>query len=121
MHELSIAESIVEAVLQEKRRRGFQHVRKVGLRVGALSGVMVEALEFSFQAIVHGTELDGAELCVEYLPVKIRCKTCGNRQTLDDNLFLCPQCGSADVDILQGEELDIAYLEVEDSPEKQGS
>ncbi len=114
MHELSIAQSIVETVLQEMERRNLKEVKAIGLRVGALSGVMAEALQFNYEVIVKETPLEHTRLEIEDVPVRARCRACGHRFEVREPFFLCPGCGSGDVEIQSGQELDIAYLEVEE-------
>ena len=114
MHELSIAQSIVETVLREMEQRNLNEVRAIGLRIGALSGVMVEALQFSYDVIVKETPLERTRLEIEQVPVRARCNACGNEFQVDEPFFLCPACNSGDVDVLSGQELDIAYLEVDE-------
>ncbi|MDZ7267534.1 MAG: hydrogenase maturation nickel metallochaperone HypA [candidate division KSB1 bacterium] len=112
MHELSIATAIVETVLQEMQRRQLPAVSAVGVRVGALSGVVPDALEFSFQAIINGTPLAGARLAIEQVPLQGKCRNCGLDFSVQEFIFACPDCHSGQIEITRGEELEIAYLEV---------
>lgn len=108
MHELAIAESVVETVLARTEGR---HVTTVRLRVGRLSGVVPDALDFSFELATAGTPLEGATLEIEQPAGQASCRTCGEAFTLDDLILLCP-CGSADVEVVAGRELAVASVEV---------
>ena len=115
MHELSIAQSIIETVLREKQEKHLPEVKSIVLRIGALSGVVPEALQFGYDALIIDTPLAQTELKIEHIPVQGQCKQCGREFEVQDFFFACPHCGSGDLDITHGEELDIAYLEVEET------
>ena len=114
MHELAIAASILKTVEQETTSRGLQPVAQVGVRVGALSGVLPEALAFGFEALVAETPLAGCRLKIEQVPAQAQCQACSHTFDVADFFFRCPACGSVQVAVTHGYELDIAYLEVED-------
>ncbi len=114
MHELSIAMGIVDAALDESQRRGVQ-VTAVHLRLGALSGVVKDALLFSYEVACQDTPIEGSRLIVEDIPVVIFCAQCQGTRTLPSvQLFTCPDCGAPTMDIRQGKELEVFALEVED-------
>jgi hydrogenase nickel incorporation protein HypA/HybF len=108
MHELSIAESVVDAVLE---RTGERHVGSVRLQVGRLSGVVPEALLFCFELAAEGTALEGAELLIEERKGLGHCRACSEDFALEDLVVLCA-CGSADVEVVAGRELQITSVEV---------
>ena len=113
MHELSIAMSIVEAALEESQRRGVQ-VSAVHLRLGALSGVVKDALLFSYEVACQDTPLAGSQLIVEELPVIVFCPRCQKEHALSSvQLFACPECGTPTMDVRQGKELEVFALEVQ--------
>jgi hydrogenase nickel incorporation protein HypA/HybF len=114
MHELSIAMSIVDAVLEEAQQRGVR-VSAVHLRLGALSSVVKDALLFSYEVACQDTPLERSHLIVEDVPVVVFCPRCNQRQTLASvQLFQCPVCGNPTGHIVQGKELEVFALEVED-------
>jgi len=114
MHELSIAMGIVDAALEESRQRGVQ-VSAVHLRLGALSGVVKDALLFSYEMACQDTPLKGSRLIVEDVPVVVFCPQCQERRALPSiQSFACPECGAPTRDILQGKELEVFALEVEE-------
>jgi len=111
---LSIAIGIVDAALEEAQKRRVQ-VSAVHLRLGALSGVVKDALLFSYEIACQDTALRGSKLIVEDVPVAVFCPQCKERRTLASvQSFACPECGAATMDILQGKELEIVALEVEE-------
>ncbi len=113
MHELRIAESVMNIALKEMDNRNLAAITAIGLRVGALSGVNPDALEFGFQAITTDTKLSGTKLVIEEVPVKGTCRVCKRDFEVTEFVFVCPLCFSGDIEVTQGEELDIAYLETE--------
>ena len=108
MHELSITQSVVDAIVE---KMGDAPIRRVRLEVGRLSGIVPEAMAFCFDLITSGTALDGAELEFDRPPGRGRCRTCGQPFDTDEVLPLCP-CGSADVAVTGGTELRIREVEV---------
>jgi hydrogenase nickel incorporation protein HypA/HybF len=114
MHELSIAMGIVEAATDEAQRRGVR-VSAVHLRLGALSGVVKDALLFSYEVACQDTPLVGSSLIVEDVPVMIFCQQCQVERVLPSvQSFCCPECGTPTMDIRQGKELEVFALEVEE-------
>jgi hydrogenase nickel incorporation protein HypA/HybF len=114
MHELSIASAILDAVRKEADKRPGIHVRKVGVRIGALSGVEPEALSFGFDALVQGTDLDPLALEIESVPRRQRCPECDLTFEVTDDGLACPRCAKPETLFAAGDELDLAYMEVED-------
>ena len=108
MHELSIAQSVVAAVCE---RAGERRVHSVRVRIGALTAVVPDAMQFCFGLAVEGTVADGARLDIERRSGTVRCRACGAETDLSDLVLLCP-CGSADVAVTAGRELQIVSMEV---------
>ncbi len=116
MHELSIAMSLIEAACEEAGRLGGVRVEALHLRLGALSGVVREALEFSFELAAAGTAIEGARLEIEEIPVTVLCPRCGEeRQLLSLQHFRCPVCDTPTPDVVHGRELELTALEVLDA------
>lgn len=113
MHELSVAESVVRTVAQATAGRSVLSVR---LTVGALSGVVPEALGFAWDVATTGTPLAGARLDVDVAPVRVRCRPCAVGADLPEPLPVrCPTCGGRDVEVVGGRELEIVSAEVDDA------
>ncbi|MGA3194084.1 MAG: hydrogenase maturation nickel metallochaperone HypA [Terriglobales bacterium] len=112
MHELSIAMSIVEMAEEEAARQGG-HVSAVHLKLGALSGVVKEALLSSYEMACEGTCLAGSHLIVEEIPIVMFCAPCNAQRAISSaQWFCCPECGSPSSDIVQGKELEVVALEI---------
>jgi hydrogenase nickel incorporation protein HypA/HybF len=114
MHEFSIAASLLEIISQEAAAYPGAKVKTVTLKIGSLSGVLPEALEFAFQALSQGTVAEGVQLVIERTALCIVCNSCGTASMPADPFIICPLCGSADVEIRAGRELDIESMEIED-------
>jgi hydrogenase nickel incorporation protein HypA/HybF len=108
VHELSITQSLVDAVTEQS---GGAHVLAVNLQVGRLSGVVPDAMCFCFDLVTEGTPLQGARLHIEEPGGLARCRSCGEEFSIPDLLLLCA-CGSADVELLGGRELALTSVEV---------
>jgi len=117
VHELAIANSIVNTVLEEAKKRNFKSVAAIGLKIGALTDVVPEALEFGFSAIVAGTLLERTKLEIESVPVTGACSACREIFEVQGFVFACPSCGSSDITVEKGQELDIVYIEVDNGLE----
>ncbi len=114
MHELSIATGIVDAALDESQRRGVQ-VSAVHLRLGALSGVVKDALMFSWEMACQDTALQGTQLIVEDVPVIVFCNQCQQERELPSvQLFACSECGAPTMDVRHGKELEVFALEIQE-------
>ena len=111
MHELSIAEAIVDIAQRHARGRP---VYRVAVKVGHLRQVVPDALQFAFELLVEGTELDGAQLAIEEVPGEVRCQACGRISEVRAFPLQCAGCGSLDVIVCAGEELLVDELDVEE-------
>jgi hydrogenase nickel incorporation protein HypA/HybF len=109
VHELSLCQAIVDAV---RDRAGGRPLRRVHVRIGHLRQVVPDSLQFSWEVLTAGSDLDGGELCVEHVPAVIVCRACDARTELDRPLLVCPACESSDVELVQGEEFQLAAIDV---------
>lgn len=105
-------QSVFEIAFARLRQEKATRLHRLRLRIGALAGVVPEALEFAFDALKEHTPAAGASLDVEYVPVRFYCSTCALEFGGDDVAELCPRCGSPNADVRQGRELDVVSLEV---------
>jgi len=109
MHELSLTQSVVEAIAE---RLGDARITRVRLEIGKISGVVVDSIRFCFDLITDGTTLQGAVLEIIEPSGECRCRDCSAEFTVDDPIILCPSCGSANVAVLSGRDLLIKSVEV---------
>lgn len=114
MHEMSLALNIVELVLAKAQAAGGQRITSVELEAGKLSGVMVEALVFCFDAAARNTPAEGARLEVREIEGCGRCLDCGHFFASDSLLVQCPQCGGYAVETVQGRELKVVSLTIDE-------
>lgn len=112
MHEMSIAESVVDAITVEAARSAFCRVEKVVLEVGALSCVDPHALQFGFDAATRGTCAEGAALEIKTPAGQAQCFGCGQEVVIARKGLACPECGSHQLVVTHGDELKIKSLEV---------
>ena len=113
MHELSIAMSIVDGVIEEAKKHPDERVDIVHLQLGTLSGVVKEALLFSFDIACEGTSIEGSSLSVQEMPAAIYCRKCGcEREICSIQAFICPVCRGPSAELVRGRELIITGLEL---------
>jgi hydrogenase nickel incorporation protein HypA/HybF len=114
MHELSIAMSIVDMAQEEAESRDVT-INAVHLELGPLSGVVAEALLFSYEMACSGTRLEGSRLVIKEVPIEVYCPACKTQRILPSmQWFCCPECGTPTGDVIHGRELLITALEVRD-------
>lgn len=118
MHEVGIANSILEAGRAEVARRAGSKLIAVGVRVGVLSGVDINALRFAFECIVAETEDESVVFATEKCPRVNRCDDCG-REFVSPVIAPfsdapCPHCASRRTSFVSGDQLDLAFIEVEE-------
>jgi hydrogenase nickel incorporation protein HypA/HybF len=114
MHELGIAYAVLDAVRTEMQRYPGQRPCKVGVRIGEMAGLDQEAFRFCFEAITRETDLESLDLGIEICPLRHHCTVCGHEFIVRDYQTRCPRCTSLNTDYMSGQELDLAYLEVEE-------
>ncbi len=115
MHELGIASAVLEAVRTEAALRPQARIVRIGLRVGALAGVNPDALSFCFEALTRDTDLADAALEIEPTPRRHYCAACESTFEVHDYDFDCPGCGTFQPACVGGTELEVAFLELEES------
>ena len=118
MHELSIVSSIVDSVTETLASYPGARVKEVRLRVGALASVIEDSLQFCYGIATEGTPLAGSVLIVKTLPVKMHCSKCAQDVEIATlQSFRCPLCNEAVTDMLQGRELQIDSIEIDEVEE----
>lgn len=113
MHELSIAVSMINMATEEVEKNGGTRVEALYLKLGRLSGVVKDALLFSWEVACLGTPLEGSRLVIEDVPIIVHCDKCREDKTLDSiNKMFCPVCKQETPTVLQGKELLVTALEI---------
>ncbi len=114
MHELSIAMSMIEMAEEEAARRGGATVSAIHLKLGELSGVVKEALLFSYEVACQGTRLEGSRLVIEGVPVAVYCAACrAETAIISLQQFCCAVCHAPTSQVVRGRELEVVALEIE--------
>jgi hydrogenase nickel incorporation protein HypA/HybF len=114
MHELTIVTSVLAQLDELKKQHEGKRFSKVALRVGELAGLDVECLRFGFECVVKDTPWESLALEIEEVPRRQRCPRCSEEFRAENWATACPKCGEAETVIIAGEELQIAYVEVEE-------
>ena len=112
MHEMSIAEGIVQVIEEQARRQDYQQVTAVWLEIGPLAAIEKESLRFCFDAVCRNTLAAGARLEIIDLPGLAWCLGCGQTVAIVRRYDQCPLCGSYQLQVTAGDELRIKELEV---------
>jgi hydrogenase nickel incorporation protein HypA/HybF len=113
MHELSIAEDILEMVNQNAPIEELQNVRNVKVKVGDMSGVVADSLEFCFQAITSETKLKNARLLIASIPFVVSCNSCKSNFTNSTGIRICPNCSGSNTMVISGLELEVTEIELD--------
>ena len=113
MHEMSLAESVLQIIEDAARTQNFRRVRTVVLEIGKLAAVEADAMRFCFDAVTRGSIAEGAQLEIIETPGAGRCMACGMTEPLQEQYGLCPECGSPQIEIVAGNQMRVKDLEVE--------
>src|SRR5512135_3124638 len=113
MHEMSLAESVLQIIEDSARVQNFSRVRTVTLEIGQLAAVEPEAMRFCFDAVTRGSLAEGAKLEIVETPGQGWCMECEKAVPLQEQLALCPECGGARVQVTSGNEMRVKELEVD--------
>jgi hydrogenase nickel incorporation protein HypA/HybF len=111
MHEMGIAQNILEIVEQEMARHGATRVSIIRLVVGEFTALVPDSLSFCFEIITKGTPFEGVKLEMEAVPLTGRCGGCGEEFAIKEYRFICPKCGGDRVETIAGKELYIKEIE----------
>lgn len=115
MHELGIAQAVIDLARSQLNGRPPSALRAIGLRLGEVSGVEKDSLSFCFECLVKDTEIEHVQLKFELCPLRFRCLGCGREIAGGEWQPRCPACGRDDLAAEGGDELDLAYLELEET------
>lgn len=112
MHELGVANEILDVALAEASRHAAKKVTSILLRVGVLRAIEPEHLSFLFSHLAHGTPADGARLEIREEPVRVDCPACGVLEARSMP-WECPRCRGSGVAATGGDSLEIVSLEID--------
>jgi hydrogenase nickel incorporation protein HypA/HybF len=112
MHELSLAEELVEQLAEVARREGAERIVEIRLELGAMCGVDRDAFEFAFPAVAEGGLAERAALVIEEIPVSVRCGRCGSVSEPAYPMMRCAVCGCGEVVVVAGREFKVLSMEV---------
>ncbi|TKB54729.1 hydrogenase maturation nickel metallochaperone HypA [Ferrimonas aestuarii] len=113
MHEMSLAEGIVQIIEQQAQSQQFQRVKEVQLSVGELAGVEIEALRFGFDAVTRHTLAEGSRLVIDTTPGLAYCFDCAKQVPLSRRGNPCPLCEGHSLQVVDGTQMRVSSLEVE--------
>lgn len=113
MHEMSLAEGVLQLVEDTARRESASRVKLVVLEIGRLSSVEPEAIKFCFEAVTHGSIAQGAALEIIAVPGAGWCMQCAETVPMTELYGACPKCGSHQVQPTGGTEMRVKEIEIE--------
>lgn len=113
MHEMSLAEGILDIALDYAKQNAAQKISEVGLLIGEMSGVEIESLTFSWEMLTKDTIAESAKLIVKRVPLVGKCSKCGKEFSIKNYDFWCPECENGVLKTISGREMKVEYLEVD--------
>jgi len=113
MHEMGITQSILAASFDAATNAGMTRITEIRISVGELTETVDFALQFAFEALTPETMAEGAVLVINKVPARSLCRDCGVEFIHDRFQMLCTSCGSMNVELLAGRELDIDSIEAD--------
>ena len=113
MHELALAQGVIDIVNSEAEKRSFARVIEITLAVGEYSGIVPECIREFFPIAAKGSPAEGASLLIEPIPASFRCADCGYEGAIARREACCPACGSETIKMTSGREFYVESLMVE--------
>lgn len=113
MHEVGVAHSILDIVIKTAKENEASSVAKVSINIGTLSGVEPRSLEFALDSLKEGTIAQNTAFELNIIQAKGKCGECGKESQPDTFLSLCSHCGSPALDISEGGEFEISYIDID--------
>jgi len=113
MHEYSIVQSLLNMCEENARANNAKKVSKVVVKIGVMSGVEPDLLQTAFDTFKEATVCEDCEFIMNIQKVKINCKDCDFVCELEENEYLCPKCKSANLEIIDGEDMFLMQLELQ--------
>ena len=113
MHEMSIAQSILDIVDEYMAKEDNVKLIEVAVEIGELVAVVPDSLSFCYDALVDNTPYMNSKIIINILPLTAVCSQCDHNFTIKEFKFVCSACQSTDVMVTGGQELRISHLEVD--------
>jgi hydrogenase nickel incorporation protein HypA/HybF len=111
MHELSIAENIIDIIKNELPKHKLTKVTHIKLRIGAMRQIVPESLQFGFEFLSKNTPLEGAQIHIENTVITAHCRQCSSDFVIQNWLESCPVCQKNDFELISGKELEVVEFE----------
>jgi len=111
MHELSLAQNLLEIVCRTAEENKLDKITAVSVVGGELGGIVFDALQFGFEVSSVGTVAEGARLLYRELPALVRCGSCTHEFSWKTYGYSCPQCSQLGGELFQGNEFYVEYIE----------
>ena len=113
MHELKIIQDVFPLIEEVAKKNHLKSINKVVLGIGKLRQVKSEFLQFAFATLAENTIAAGAELIIELITITVFCRDCKKQFTVEDSIYLCPQCESVSLEVLTGKEVILESIDGE--------
>jgi hydrogenase nickel incorporation protein HypA/HybF len=113
MHEMSIAQSLIDVIKEEMIKADAKTLRSVRLNIGQMTAIVPDALSFCYEIATSGTDLEGSKLIMDLVPLRGYCRKCEQEFEIEDYAFVCPSCESSEIQTISGQDLTIVELEVD--------
>ena len=111
---MSVAQNILEIVREHIHHENELKVRSIVLKIGELSGIVNESLEFCFATMIKDSPFSNVRLEIKKIPITAECKKCKTVSQLEYGIFFCDKCNNSDIELLTGRELQIEQIELDD-------
>jgi len=113
LHELGLTQNIIDLAIEHAEREQARRVRTITVEIGALSGVMAEAVQFAFDVCSKGTLADGAHLEIRPIAGRGQCLDCHRLAEISTLTHVCPHCGNLALEIIAGQEMTFTEMEID--------
>jgi len=113
LHELSLTQNIIDLAIEHATREDAAKILSITLEIGALSGVVIEAVEFAFDVCSKNTLAEGAALKIHHINGQGRCLDCQKEAEIKNPTHLCPHCGSLALETVQGQDMKFTEMEID--------
>jgi len=113
MHEMSIAQSILDIVDEYMAEENGRKLMEVVVEIGELTAVVPESLAFCYEVLVENSHYQDSKICINIIPLTGTCLECRHSFKIKNFEFCCPDCQSSKIDVKGGQELRISHLEVD--------